>query len=184
MDKILNDIYSQMDEVVSLAKEDINAVRVGRAKPSLVENVLVEAYGTKMHIKELASISAPDPHSLFVKPWDEGILGNIAKGIMAAALGLSPVVDKNMIRINIPSLTGEQREELAKLVDQKAESARVMVRQVRSAGKVRIESEKGKPGISEDDIHNATISLQSLTDRHTAKIDEIAEEHKKDITTL
>jgi len=184
MDNILKQAREDMDEVVLLAQDDINSVRAGRAKPSIVQDLKVEAYDSIMTLKEVASISAPDPHNLIIKPWDETVLAAIEKAIHKSDLGLSPVVDKNMVRINIPPLTGEQRNDLAKLVDQKAESARVMIRQVRSAAKEKVDSQKGGPGISEDDVHQARQDLQEMTDNITGQINELAETHKKEITTL
>jgi len=184
MDNILADIKTQMEDVLSLSGDDINSVRVGRAKPALVEKVKVSAYGSRMEVRELGSISAPDPQSLVVKPWDKTVLEAVQKAIFEASLGLNPVVDGDLIRINIPPLTTEQREELSKLIDQKAESARVMVRQVRTSGKDKIESQKGEAGVSEDDIHNTLKELQELTDDYIAKLNELAEDRKKEVTTL
>ncbi len=180
----MNKAKQDMEEVLSLAKDDINSVQVGRAKPSVVEEIKVTVYGSRMRLKELASISAPDPHSLLVKPWDTNILEDIQKGIQIANLGLNPVVDSTIIRISIPPLTSEQRQEKAKLVDQKAESAKVMARQVRTASKEEIEGKKGSSGVSEDDIHLSMIELQKITDEYISQITQFAENRKKEITTL
>jgi ribosome recycling factor len=184
MDKILSQTREQMDEVLALAQDDIGSVRVGRAKPAMVQDIKVQAYGSSLTLKEVANISATDPQNLIIKPWDENVLEDIEKGIQKSGLGLNPVVDKNMIRIHIPPLTSEQREEMAKLVDQKAESARVMVRQVRTTAKDKIESEKGKPGVSEDDVHNHRENLQKMTDEFIEKINTITKERKEELTSL
>jgi ribosome recycling factor len=184
MDTIVNQAKEEMTGVLELTQEDINSVRAGRAKPSLVEEVKVEAYGTKMRLKELASVNTPDPQSLVIKPWDGSVLEAIRKGIMQANIGLNPVVDSNLVRINIPPLTGEQRQDLVKLVDQKAESGKVMVRQVRMSNKTKIESRKGEPGVSEDHIHQGLENLQQLTDEFIKRIEQVADEKKEEITTL
>lgn len=167
-----------------MAKDDMGTVRAGRAKPALVQDIKIEAYGSFLTLKELANISAPDPQNLVINPWDANVLENIAKGIQKAGLGFNPVVDKNIIRIHIPLLTGEQRVEMTKLVDQKAESARIMLRQVRTQGKDKVENKKGAPGVSEDDIHESLEDLQKMTDDYIAKINQAAAERKQEITSL
>lgn len=176
----------QLDKVIGLIQEDLNSIKTGRAKPSLIEDLKVkDAYpGTVMELKELASISAPDSQQLLVKPWDAGVLSALEKAIAQSDLGLNPVVDNDLIRIKIPALTGERREELIKLVWQKIESGRVLVRQVRSDIKEEIESQEGEAGVSEDDIHVWLEQLQKIIDEYTDKLEKIGQSKETELKQI
>src|SRR5258708_7343409 len=113
---LLDPMKRDADKTLEVFQGDLETIRVGRAKPSLVENILVDAYGTKMKLLELAGISAPEPTQIIVKPWDRSVLSAVEKAIQISDLHINPVVDGDQIRISIPPLTGERREELAKLV--------------------------------------------------------------------
>jgi ribosome recycling factor len=156
-------------------------VKTGRAKPSLIESVTVEAYGTNMKLVELASISAPDPTLLVVQPWDKGNLQAIEKGLQIANLGLNPVVDNDQIRLAIPSLTQERREEMVKLVKQKLETGKQMLRDVRQKYKKLIDGQKGQPGVSEDLITTELDQLQTQMDKFTEKLDQLAADKEKEL---
>ena len=142
MEKILQDFQKQADEIFKLAASDLKSIKTGRAKPSLVEDVKVDAYSTAMTVKELASITAPDPQQIVISPWDKNLLEAIEKSISSAGINLNPVVDGEIIRISIPALTQETREELVKLVHQKIESVRGILRQSRNEAKSQIEESK------------------------------------------
>ena len=124
MNPLLEDFQKQTKEILELVEQDLKSVKTGRAKPALIEDIKVQAYNTSMLIRELASITVPDPQQIIVSPWDKGLLEPIEKALATAELNLSPVVDSEIIRIKIPSLTQETRKELVKLVNQKLESAR------------------------------------------------------------
>jgi ribosome recycling factor len=159
----------------------LETIRVGRAKPSLVENILVDAYGSKMKLLELANISAPEPTQIIVKPWDRSVLSAVEKAIQISDLHINPVVDGDQIRISIPPLTGERREELAKLVIQKKHTAEDMLRDIRTKYKKQIDGQKGSPGISEDDIKRDLEALQKLTDEYMKKITDISSAKEKEV---
>ncbi len=164
----------QMKEVVALVGSDLLTVQTVRAKPALVEEVRVEAYeGTVMTVKELATITAPDSHSLIINPWDKTLIEKLVKALNQADLGVSPVVDQEMIRIVVPALSQERRQELVKLVKQKVEAGKAMLRQARSELKKEIDSHKDEPGVSEDDIHRLYDRLQSLIDEYNQKLDNL-----------
>ena len=169
---------------MEVVKKDLSTVRTGRAKPSLVEDVKVEAYGTVMSLKELATISAPDTFLILIAPWDRGLVSAISSGIQKSGLNLQPIVDSDTIKISIPSLTQERREELVKQVHQKLESAKVMVRQVRTEIKEEIEAQEGESGISEDSIKMWLESMQKTIDGYMIKIDELGKEKEKELMTL
>lgn len=169
---------------MEVVKKDLSSVRTGRAKPSLVEDVKVEAYGTLMSLKELATITAPDTTLILISPWDKGIVAAISSGIQKSGLNLQPIVDSDTIKISIPSLTEERRVELVKLVHSKLESAKVMIRGVRSEIKEEIEAQEGESGISEDSIKMWLESMQKTIDTYMLKIDELGKEKEKELMTL
>ena len=161
--------------VVGIIQGDLATVKTGRARPELVEQVAVEAYAgqPRMMIMELATISAPDPHLLVVKPWDQGVIDKIEKALMTSDLGLAPVVDGEIIRIAVPALTEERRQDLVLLVHKKLEAGRNLLRQERQEVKEKIEAQKGQPGVSEDDIFRQIEELDKLTHEFMGKIDEL-----------
>jgi ribosome recycling factor len=171
-------------KVCDVFRDDLSTIKTGRAKPSLIEQVLVEAYGTRMPIVELATISAPDPTLLVIKPWDKSVLTPIQKAIAAAPLGLNPNVDSDQIRIPIPPLTEERRNEMVKLVKQKLEAAKQMLRDVRQKHKKNIDDSEGQPGVSEDDIHDLLEELQKKTEATTVKLDSIAQDKQTELQTM
>lgn len=177
----ISNFIREADKVVEVVFGDMATVKTGRAKPALVEQVIVEAYGTNMKVMELASISAPDSTLLVIQPWDKGNLQAIEKGILAANLGLSPAVDSDQIRIVIPALTQERREEMVKLVKQKLETGKQMLRDVRQKHKKAIDGEKGQPGVSEDLIASNLHDLQTQVDNYTARLEELALAKEKEL---
>lgn len=184
MDQLLQKAKQQMGEVIVLIADDLKAVKTGRARPSLIEDIKVEAYESTMLLKELAAISTPDSHSLVVSPWDKSIIKNIEKAIAVSDLHLTPIVDNDIIRIQIPALTEETRKDLVKLVYQKLESGRKFLRQVRNDIKGEIESMKGKPGISEDAIHKGIEDLQKLVDDFMTKIENLGKLKEQELMTI
>lgn len=172
------------DKLLEVFTGDLATVRTGRAKPSLVENVQVEAYGSRMRLMELAQITAPEPTQILIKPWDQTVLSAIEKAIQISDLHVNPVVDGQQIRILIPALTGERREELIKLVGQKKHAAEEMLRDVRTKYKKLIEAQKGQPGISEDDIKRDLETLQKNTDGYTKSITELADGKEAELRTV
>lgn len=181
---ILANLKTRLDQTIEVVKKDLSSVRTGRAKPSLVEDVKVEAYGTMMTIKELATITAPDTTLIVISPWDKGLVSAISSGIQKSGLNIQPIVDGDTVKISIPALTEERRLELVKLVSQKLESARVMIRGVRTEIKEEIEAQEGEAGISEDSIKAWLESMQKTVDSYMLKIDEIGKEKEKELMTL
>lgn len=172
------------DKVLSVVQEDLSSVRTGRAKPSIVENVQVEAYGTRMRLVELATVTAPESSLLVISPWDKSQMQAIEKAITSAGLNLSPVVDNDQIRIVIPPLTTERRQELVKAVKQKIESGKEMLRDVRTRHKKEIDAQKGKPGVSEDHITQALEQLQKDHDAGVVKLESIGKQKEEELMQL
>lgn len=169
------------DKVLQVVRDDMATVRTGRAKPSIVENVMIEAYGSHMRLMEVAMISAPDTNMIVIVPWDKSLIQAVEKGVASSGLNLSPVVDGDQIRITIPMLTQERREEMVRLVKQKLESGKQMLRDVRQKHKKMIEDQKGEPGISEDDIAVAVENLQKSFDECTVKLEQLSKDKEVEL---
>lgn len=160
-------------------------VRTGKASPALVENLMIEAYeGSSMRLLELASISTPEMRTIMIQPWDASTVQAIDKGIQAANLGLNPSVDGKIIRINLPDLTKERREELVKVVRKMAEDGRVAVRHVRREALDTLKAEKKKSDITEDDLTGGEKEVQKLTDKYVKKIDDHLSSKEEEILTV
>lgn len=171
-------------KLIDIFMQDLSTVRAGRAKPSLVENIEVEAYGSRMKIMELASISSPDSSQIIIKPWDKTVIKAIEKAIQISDLNIPPIVDGEQIRLSIPPLTGERRQEFIKLVGQKKNSTLEMLRDIRTKYKKAIDGQDGQAGISEDDIKRDLIELQKVTEEFTAKIEELSKAKEKELSEL
>lgn len=182
----LNNTSQQMQKVLEVIKTDLSTVRTGRAAPSLVENIIINAYGgtSKMRVLELATIGSLDPQTLVVTPFDASIIGEIQKGIQEANVGLNPVVDNQLIRISIPPLSQERREELVMLVHQKLEGGRIQVRQVRHGAMEEIKRKLNAKEISEDDVMRLEKEAQKLTDDTIAEIDALGKKKEEELMTV
>jgi ribosome recycling factor len=183
-DAILKNLISRLEATIEAVKKDLATVRTGRAKPALVENVSVEAYGGMMSLRELASITAPDTTLLLINPWDKSLVNAIANGIRKADLNINPVVDGETIKIMIPSLTQERREELVKLTHQKLEAGRIMIRQVRTEIKAEIEALEDMSGVSEDDTKRWLSEMQKKIDEYMSRVDSVGKDKENELMTL
>ena len=179
-----NEIRGKFDKVLSVVGEDMGTIRVGGAKPSMVESVSVEAYGSRMRLMEVATISAPDLTQIVISPWDKTLIRAIEKGIMDSGLGLMPNVSGDVVRIVIPALTEERRTDYVKLVHQKLESGKVLLRNARQEVKEEIELHKDQAGVSEDDVKKDLEELQKLVDEYHAKLEATAKEREEEIMRL
>jgi ribosome recycling factor len=169
----LTDAQHKMEQAVSHLKEDLAAIRTGRATPAVLNRVTVEYYGTEVPLNQLASINVPEPRLLLVQPFDKTSLGGIEKAIQSSGLGITPSNDGNVIRLAFPPLTEERRKDLVKQVHHRAEEGRVAVRNVRRHAKDGLEKLEREGGISEDERSRGEKELQKLTDRYVAEVDEI-----------
>jgi len=174
----------EFDKAIEHLKNEIAALRTGRATPALVEDISVEAYGVKTPLKGLASVSVSDPKTLLIEPWDKGVLKEIEKSIQLANIGINPVNEGVRLRLSIPSLTEESRRELIKILQQKLEQSRISLRSIRD--KVRgeiIEAERQKQ-ITEDDRYRSQEKLDELIEEYHFRIKEIGEQKEKEIMTI
>lgn len=179
-------IRQKMQQALDVLKEDLAGVRTGRATSALVENLIVSVYGGAQRLKvmEVASITVPDPNQIIIEPWDKSIMGDIRKGIEAANVSLSPSIDGEKIRIVIPPMTTEDREKYVKLLSQKLENARIMIRQIRGDGMQDIKKAFEEKELSEDERDRQEKQLQSITDEFTGKIEEMGEKKEQDLRTV
>jgi len=171
--KILVGAEERMKKSLEFVRHEFNGVRTGKASPALLDTVRVDAYGTAMELKQVASISAPEPRLLMVQPFDRSLIKAVTKGINEANLGLHPSDDGQVIRIPIPTLTEERRKELVKLIARFAEEGRVHVRQVRHDANKELKDEEHSGDLPEDDAKRLTAEAQKLTDRYIALIDDL-----------
>jgi len=164
-----------MDKIMSLFANDIASIRTGRATPGLIENVIVVVYGgQKMRLIELGSISVPDVRSLTFQPWDQALIREISNGIAVANTGMTPIVDGQVIRMNLPMLTVEQREDYVKLLGRKLEAARVMIRDARADFRNDLQKGKQDKTVSEDGFKRDETELQKITDEFVKKLEDLA----------
>lgn len=179
-------VRQKMQQVLDLVGEDLASVRTGRAMPSLVEGLIISVYGgtQKLKLQELATISAPDPQTLVIDPWDKSIIGEIRQGILTANIGLNPVIAGEVIRINLPLLTTEDREKYVRLLSTKLENGRIMVRQIRAEAMREIRKAFEAREISEDEKFEREKKLQAVTDEFIAKIDASGERKKQELLQI
>lgn len=175
------DLDRRMHGAVEALKHDLQGLRTGRASVTLLDPVTVEVYGAQMPLNQAATVSAPEPRMLSVQVWDKSNVGPVDKAIRSAGLGLNPIVDGQTLRIPIPDLTEERRKELAKLVSQYAEKARVAARNVRRDGMDNLKTDEKKGEISEDERKRRETDVQKLTDSTIAEIDAAAAAKEKEI---
>lgn len=182
--KILDDAQRKMDKSLASTRKEFQDLRTGRASIALVEGVHVDYYNTPTPLKGLATISTPDAKTIQIQPWDVSILGEIEKSILKSGLGLTPINDGKIIRLQIPSLTEERRAELAKLVRKVAEEGRVSIRNIRHEAIEAVKGLEKKKVISEDESHHGQKEIQKLTDRFTAEVDQAVTKKESEIKTI
>src|SRR5437868_12204228 len=172
LDDFLLEAEDKMLKTEQVVVNEFAGVRTGKASSSLVENILVEVYGSHMRIRELAGITTPEPRTLAIQPWDINSLHAIEKAIQKSNLGLSPTVQGKMIRIFFPELSEERRQEFVKIIRKMAEDGRVAVRHVRRDAMEQLKKHAHDSGTTEDEVKQAEKELQKLTDEYIKKIDQ------------
>ncbi|RUM58874.1 MAG: ribosome recycling factor [Persephonella sp.] len=183
IEDFLKDAEKRMKKAVSKFKEDLKGLRTGRASVGLVENIKVEYYGTEMPLKQLASISTPEPMQILIQAWDKNAVKAIEKAILEANIGATPQTEGQVIRIILPPMTEERRRELVKVVNNMAEEARIAIRNIRRDDKEALEDLKDE-GFSEDDIRKALEKLQKITDKYINEINQLAKEKEEEIMSI
>lgn len=180
----LSDGKSKMDEVVSNLRLELGKIRAGRANPNVLDGVEVEAYDSKMPISHVATISVPDPRTLVIQPWDDTVIKSIEKALQSADIGMMPVVDGKCIRLKVPQLTAEVREEFVREMKERVEDARVAIRGIRHKILDAVEEQAKAVGVSEDDVKRRKDEVEREVLSVMNSIDEMAESKEKELTTL
>jgi ribosome recycling factor len=179
VNQVITDIENKMKKAVEVLQDEFKGVRTGRASTGLVENIKVEYYGNPTPLKALAALSTPQPDMILVKPFDPGSIKDIDKAIQASEVGLTPMVDGKVIRLNVPALTEERRRQLVQQVKGLGEQAKVSVRNIRRDAIKHLEKEEKEKLITEDDLKKGQKQLDDMTKQHTDKIDQVVK-HKSD----
>src|SRR3569833_2923094 len=177
----IDDLKRRMHGAVDALKHDLGGLRTGRASTALLDPVQVEVYGTNMPLNQVATVSVPEPRMISVQVWDRSNVQPVEKAIRNAGLGINPIVDGQVIRLPIPELTEERRKELAKLVGQYAEKARIAARNVRRDGMDHLKQDEKKHEISEDERKRLEHEVQKLTDDTIKEVDELSAAKEKEI---
>ncbi len=185
---MLNDIYTdtqdRMDKALESLDRDYRKLRTGRASVSLVDSIRIDYYGTSTPLNQLATLTIPDPRTIMIQPWDTSVIGEVEKAILKSDLGLTPMNDGKVIRINIPPLTTERRRELVKVVKKMAEETKVAVRNIRRDANDMIKDLKKEKEISEDDQFRAQEETQRITDDLIKRIDAVYSAKEKEILEI
>ena len=176
-----DDLNRRMDGTITSLQSELNSLRTGRASASLLDSVMVEAYGSQMPISQVGTISVPEPRTVSVQVWDKGMVSATDKAIRESNLGLNPIMDGQLLRIPMPELNEERRVELVKVASQYAEQARIAARHVRRDGMDVAKKAEKDGDLGKDDAHKASDQIQKLTDDFIAKIDEMIAEKEKEI---
>ena len=171
----------RMDKSVDAVRREFGSVRSGKATSALLDTVRVEAYGSKMPINQVGTVSVPEPRMLLVQPWDKSLIKEIERGIQEADLGLNPSNDGNVVRVPIPALTEERRKDMVRVLHKLAEEGRVAVRQIRQDANKEIKGRQSKHEISEDDAHRQMDEIQKLTDQHIKQIDDLLARKEEEV---
>ncbi len=181
--QLLNNLKPELEKTTQFLKTELAKVKTSRATPAMVEDIEIECYNQKFPIKQLASINVPQSRLIIIQPWDKAILQDIERGIRNKS-GFSPVVDGELIRINIPSLNEEQRKEYCKIVADKTEEARISIRLHRERVWKEIQEMEKKKEIKEDDKFRAKDDLQKMIDDYNQKIDEMKKSKEQEVMTI
>jgi ribosome recycling factor len=181
LDLYLDEAKDLMTKALHHLASELTKIRAGKANPAMLDGVMVSYYGAMTPLNQVASMTAPDPRSIFIRPWEKGIIPEIEKAILTANLGLNPQNDGQQIIINIPMLTEERRKQLVKQVGHECEHGRVSVRNIRKETNEHLKKVKG---VSEDDVKRAEDKVQKLTDEFIGKIDALMKKKEAEIMTV
>ena len=180
----LKHLSEKMDKSIQALRNEFTSIRTGQASLSLLDRVFVDYYGSKTPVTQVASVTVPEARMLVVQPWDKGILKDIEKAINMSDLGLVPMNDGNLIRMAIPQLTEQRRKDLVKVVNKKAEEAKVAIRNIRRDGNVFLKKEEKNSDISKDVIKDMEDKIQKLTDQKIKDLEAVTDKKVKEILSV
>lgn len=179
---LINQRKKDFDAVLGWVKNEIVGIRTGRAHSSMVEDLVVDYIGSKLRVKELATISVPEPRVILIQPWDKSAISLIEKAIKDSSLGLNPTSDSSSVRLTIPPLTEERRKEFIRLLHQKAEETRIKARHIREEILKKVQNAVREKTAREDDLRHAKDDLQKIIDDLNKKIDELVKKKEQDLS--
>ncbi|MDU3321353.1 ribosome recycling factor [Finegoldia magna] len=182
--QILKDMEAKADKTLHALREELKTVRAGRANPSILDNIMVDYYGTSTPLKQVATISAPEARLLTIQPWDKSIMKEIEKQIQASNLGITPSNDGSIIRLPFPQLTEDRRKELTKVVKEYGEKSKVTIRSIRRDFVDDAKKMEKNAEISEDELHVLLDDIQTLTDKLTKEIDNIVTDKETELMEI
>lgn len=177
-------IQAKMEKTIQVLKKDLASLRAGRANPAILDKIVVDYYGTETPLNQLANISTPDPRSLLIQPWDKSALAEVERAILKSELGFTPNNDGSVIRISIPILTEERRNELIKVVKKSGEEAKVVIRNLRRDANDEIKKLEKSGDVPEDAARRGQDEIQKLTDRYVKEIDQIVANKEKEMLEI
>ena len=177
----IEELKNKMDNSIKHLEKEFQTIRTSRANPSMLENIFVDSYGSKTPLNQLGNISTPDPSMLTIQVWDASLIKNIESSIMESNLGINPQIDGAIIRLPIPKLSEERRNELTKIASQYAENSKISIRNIRRDFIEFKKNEKKESLLSEDELKKLLNEAQNYTDKYIANIDQILEQKKTDI---
>jgi ribosome recycling factor len=180
-DEILMDAEERMEKAANFFRDELRGLRTGRATPALVDSLRVEAYGSPMPLKSLATISAPDPQQIIIRPFDAANLKEIEKAIRSSDLGLSPNNDGKLIRLTVPPMSGEQRKKMVQRIRKLEEEAKVSIRNVRRDANKALEAAEKAGELTEDELDHNKEEVQKLTKQYEDRVTETAENKSKEV---
>jgi ribosome recycling factor len=181
-EEALFDMEERMEKALTVFRDELRGLRTGRASPALLDSLRVEYYGSPTPIKQLAQISAPDPQQLVVRPFDAGALKEIEKAIRSSNLGLAPNNDGKLIRLQVPAMSGEQRQKMVALIKKRAEETKVSCRNVRRDANKALEAGEKAGEMTEDDLEKGKEQVQALLKAYEDKIQDLADKKAKEVT--
>ena len=181
--KQVTDAKAAMDKAIAHTDNELNKIRAGKASPSMLDDIVVDYYGSPTLLNQVGSVNTPDARTIVIQPWEKSLLVPIEKAIMEANLGVNPQNDGIIIRINVPPLTEERRRDLVKKAKGEAESGKIGIRNIRKDANEKIRKLKSE-GVSEDEMKTGEAEIQKLTDAYIIKVDQLSEAKEKDIMTV
>ncbi len=181
---VIEETKAKMAAAIEHFKNDLKNIRTGRANPGMVENVMVEVYGSMMRLKDVASISVPESRQLLITPFDPQTASVIGKSIEKANIGFMPIVDGNVVRIRIPPMTEELRQKMAKICHDEKEKAKISIRNIRRDANESVRKQKADGTIAEDIMKKLEKGIQELTDKFCKEADDLSDKKEKEISTI
>ena len=180
-DEALFDAEERMEKAISVFRDELRGLRTGRATPALVENIRVEYYGSPTPLKQLATISTPDPQQILIRPFDQGSVKDVEKALRSSDLGMSPNSDGKNIRLNVPPMSGEQRQKMVTRIKKSAEEAKVAIRNIRRDANKHLDTAEKNKEATEDERDKGKEDVQALTKRYEDKAQELCDKKSKEI---